>query len=969
MKVFSRFFLLACGLCGALGVAHASNDDMPQVFAQLPSAQVQHVPQANVLALPHSSMQRFHLDITALTTVANQQNRLAKSAHNIDSQHTSFSQSMTVDGRSYTLLHTQGQTTSIGELVGHGQHWFYVSTDAGTWSTDLTEIDAGERQHINDTIGTPEINTRALAKNATDRQARLINGYHVTDVLLLYTPNIVAEFPGELTQTLLEHLIFKANQTFVNSNINVQLRLVGTEFVAYTQPSSLVALDELLAALREENVVTSSLQSIADVRDAVGADMVAMIRTHDLNEREVCGVAIFPNSQDDFVANISNVGISGGSNCAFTFTHEVGHNFAAEHQKFGEQITSPSTAAGALIVPGQFNTIMSSIGTGDVNRNYKLEVFSNPSATCGGLACGDSRIADNAAAITAVATQNANHREPVLPLTNLVVPLRTFPDQDGDGVDQTLDAFPFIATETSDTDIDGVGDNSDAFPNDATETRDFDGDGIGDNADADADNDGVPDTSDALPFDAASSVDSDLDGVGDNLDAFPFDFQETQNFDNDAFGALSDTDNDDDGVDDYTVPNVLSASSMVVVSADSQQLLEYDATTGNFLGQIASFEPLALTFRSDIVRDGNNLYFVEYSDVVRYNLVTGEKQIVVDRSALLTNFPVHIVYDDNRDRLIVNNGLGRSFIETFDLSNNGNNLINQIGTVDVYRDMVLLDNNRLVVVNRSSNRLVTRTFNESSVMGDGSVFANQGLDKPEHIVRLNDGRLLVSNAGTGNIVAFDAAGGFLGEFVAAGDNGLATPTCMERGPDNRLYVCSGATDEIFVYDTLTSGLFTKIVTAGAGGLDRPVGIVFIGKVLDDEPFNPQNDSDFDGVSNILDPLPLDGTETSDVDGDGIGDNADTDNDNDGMPDSFELTYDFDPLDPSDANGDADGDGISNVNEYNQRSNPRRSETDFEAERASSGGAMHWWLWLGLGYLVYRRRTMTNRIVTSKQGSN
>jgi hypothetical protein len=106
-----------------------------------------------------------------------------------------------------------------------------------------------------------------------------------------------------------------------------------------------------------------------------------------------------------------------------------------------------------------------------------------------------------------------------------------------------------------------------------------------------------------------------------------------------------------------------------------------------------------------------------------------------------------------------------------------------------------------------------------------------------------------------------------------------------------------------------------------------------------------------------------------VDGDGIGDNADTDNDNDGMPDSFELTYDFDPLDPSDANGDADGDGISNVNEYNQRSNPRRSETDFEAERASSGGAMHWWLWLGLGYLVYRRRTMTNRIVTSKQASN
>ena len=958
MQLFSRFILLASSLYCATNVVHANNEDMPQVFAQVSSSQIQYTPQSNVVALPHSTHAGYRLDINALRAAAKQQNRVAKSAHNTDSQHTSFSKSIALDGFTYTLLHTQGQTSSIGELIGHGQHWFYISTNNGTWSTDLTLVDTGERQHINDTIGTPEINPSTLAKHASSRQARLLNGYNVSDVLLLYTPNIVAEFPGELTQTLLEHLIFKANQTFVNSSINVQLRLVATEFVDYTQPSSLIALDELLAALREENIVPSSLQGIADVRNAVGADLVAMIRTHDLNEREVCGVAIFPNSSDDFVANISNVGISGGSNCAFTFTHEVGHNFAAEHQKFGDQITSPSTPAGALIMPGQFITIMSSIGTGDVNRNYKLEVFSNPSTTCGGQACGDPRIADNAAAIEAVAAQNANHREPVVPLTNLVVPLRTMPDQDGDGVDQTLDAFPFMATETTDTDADGVGDNSDAFPNDATETRDFDGDGVGDNADLDADNDGVADALDDLPFDANSAVDSDFDGVGDNLDAFPFDFQETQNFDNDGFGQLSDTDNDDDGVDDYTVPNVLSASSMVVVSADSQQLLEYDATTGNFLGAIADFAPLALTFRTDIVRNGNNLYFIEYSDVVRFNLVTREKQIVIDRGQLLTNFPVHLIYDDSRDRLIVNNGLGRSFIESFALDDSGNSLINQLGSVDVYRDMVLLDDNRLLVAVRSNNRLVTRTFNESNVMGSGNLFANQGLDKPEHLVRLNDGRILVSNAGVGNIVAFDASGGFLGEFVAAGDNGLATPTCMERGPDNRLYVCSGATDEIFVYDTLTSGLFTKIVAAGAGGLDRPVGIVFIGKVLDDEPFNPQNDSDFDGVSNILDPLPLDGSETSDVDGDGIGDNADTDNDNDGMPDSFELTYGFDPLDPSDANGDADGDGISNVNEYNQRSNPIRSEADFESERASSGGSLHWWLWLGLGYLVYRRRIHT-----------
>ena len=41
-------------------------------------------------------------------------------------------------------------------------------------------------------------------------------------------------------------------------------------------------------------------------------------------------------------------------------------------------------------------------------------------------------------------------------------------DSDGDGIADSLDAFPNDASETTDTDGDGVGDNSDAYPNDET---------------------------------------------------------------------------------------------------------------------------------------------------------------------------------------------------------------------------------------------------------------------------------------------------------------------------------------------------------------------------------------------------------------------------------------------------------------------------------------------------------------------
>ena len=114
-----------------------------------------------------------------------------------------------------------------------------------------------------------------------------------------------------------------------------------------------------------------------------------------------------------------------------------------------------------------------------------------------------------------------------------------------------------------DFDGDGVDDSSDAFPLDATEWLDTDGDGVGNNADTDDDNDGFVDASDAFPLDASEWIDSDNDGVGNNADtdddndgvddwsdAFPFDASEWLDSDNDGTGNNADSDDDNDGTDD-----------------------------------------------------------------------------------------------------------------------------------------------------------------------------------------------------------------------------------------------------------------------------------------------------------------------------------------------------------------------------------------------------------------------------------
>ncbi len=81
------------------------------------------------------------------------------------------------------------------------------------------------------------------------------------------------------------------------------------------------------------------------------------------------------------------------------------------------------------------------------------------------------------------------------------------------------------------------------------------------------------------------------------------------------------------------------------------------------------------------------------------------------------------------------------------------------------------------------------------------------------------------------------------------------------------------------------------------------------------------DVDGDGIENSSDPFPGNPTEWLDTDNDGIGNNADKDDDNDGMLDSDEIHYGFKPLDASDAILDADGDGINNLKEIQNGTNP------------------------------------------------
>ena len=102
-------------------------------------------------------------------------------------------------------------------------------------------------------------------------------------------------------------------------------------------------------------------------------------------------------------------------------------------------------------------------------------------------------------------------------------------------------------------------------------------------------------------------------------------------------------------------------------------------------------------------------------------------------------------------------------------------------------------------------------------------------------------------------------------------------------------------------------------------------------------YDAQEDPDGDGLSNIEESRHLANPHDADSDRDGLDDNEEVyvygtdpmqiDTDGDGMPDGWEIGNGFNPNDVSDGSQDADGDGLTNVQEYLAGTDPFMVDSD------------------------------------------
>ncbi|MFU8830824.1 MAG: zinc-dependent metalloprotease family protein [Wenzhouxiangella sp.] len=363
---------------------------------------------------------------------------------------------------------TFGEAGMFGRINSE-EGLFLVHSDAtGTWLLDLSDERLDVDDFHNDTIGQPLLHPIAAMDSGQSNQSEHTGSMlhelgAVTsagenlqtpsqiDVMFIYPPDMTARYPGDLIDTRLNHLVAIANQAMVDSQVPIAVRLVHHRMVNYDQhQDNREALVDLVRALRGESV--PGLAGLQQSRQFYGADIVALTWPHDIETRGSCGIAFFPRQapgggfDSSLGVHIDNDGVSNWSVCSdAVFTHELGHNLNAEHQRGAASADDPNRANFAFIRDQRFHTLMGSFGTGHRDRFRRLDVFSNPHIQCGGIPCGSTitgQGANNAAEITALAPVVAGYLNQTQP-GQVSRPPPSEPDSDGDGVSDWLDPYPF----------------------------------------------------------------------------------------------------------------------------------------------------------------------------------------------------------------------------------------------------------------------------------------------------------------------------------------------------------------------------------------------------------------------------------------------------------------------------------------------------------------------------------------------
>ncbi|HEV2500216.1 MAG TPA: hypothetical protein VGY31_11615 [Terriglobia bacterium] len=229
--------------------------------------------------------------------------------------------------------------------------------------------------------------------------------------------------------------------------------------------------------------------------------------------------------------------------------------------------------------------------------------------------------------------------------------------------------------------------------------------------------------------------------------------------------------------------DLLVVSDKVVGGLDvSGSVLEYNATTGAFIGDFVSLGSGGLIAATDMIYGPNgNLFVSDFfgHDVKEYNGTTGAFIGVFASTNL--NFPQELVFGPN-----------------------GN--------------LYVADERNVAEFNGTTGAFITQI----------AAFSTNGFPEPLAVAFGLNGNLFVGLGNPGEILEYNSTTGApMGTFISSGSCGLGSANSLSFQPNGELYVANPTGNDILAFNGATGACIGTLVSPGNGGLNSPVNFIDI----------------------------------------------------------------------------------------------------------------------------------------------
>ncbi|MCZ6608455.1 MAG: M12 family metallo-peptidase, partial [Alphaproteobacteria bacterium] len=293
-----------------------------------------------------------------------------------------------VEGAEGGLISVTRRDDLISGFIDDGQR-YWVIENAGKGLYRLFEIDTNLTPPPANPLG-GVVGAEPTGGESGAGSTQAADGTVIQDVLIAYTPEVTARFGGvAATETAIVNHVAAINQSYSNSQVDIQLNLVGTVETAQAQSGN---MGTTLSRLR--STTDGYYDEVHPLRDQLGADLVAMLTT----ETGYCGIAYlnYPQSsgEDRYAFSVTSAYI-GYACLPLTLGHEVGHNQGLCHNREEAGCSNPAYVYGyGYLSCGNFRTIMSYSCNPNSSSPTRIYNFANPNVLYSGTPTGIAHSVD-----------------------------------------------------------------------------------------------------------------------------------------------------------------------------------------------------------------------------------------------------------------------------------------------------------------------------------------------------------------------------------------------------------------------------------------------------------------------------------------------------------------------------------------------------------------------------------------------